>query len=173
MVDLRGFDANKFEPAEEYVVPRAGDYNVVLDSSDEKPTKDGESTYLNCKFKILEGEFKGAILFFILNIGNKNEQARQIAMRQLSSLCRAVGVMTPHSSEQLHNIPLTVSVINKIYEGKPKAEITGFFKLGSRKKEDSTAKKNGKDNAYSETIKDMEKELETMPAKKMEKKPWD
>jgi hypothetical protein len=85
--------------------------------------------------------------------------------------------MTPNSSEELHDIPLTISVVNSIYDGRPKAEVSGFFKLGSRAKK-STIATNAtnatKDSPYSETIKEMENDLKPKTAKpKAEKKPWD
>jgi hypothetical protein len=77
MADLRGFDADKYEPAEEFLVPVAGDYDAVLESSEEKRTKADDGSYLNLRFKIVDGKFKGATVFCIMNIGNKSDQARQ------------------------------------------------------------------------------------------------
>ena len=45
-----------------------------------------------------------------LNGFDANATAVQIARGELSSLCRAVGVMAPKDSVDLHNLPLMVNV---------------------------------------------------------------
>ena len=45
-----------------------------------------------------------------MNLDNPNATAVQIAYADLSAICRAVGVMTPRDSVDLHNLPLVVHV---------------------------------------------------------------
>ncbi len=45
-----------------------------------------------------------------LNLANQNVKAVEIARRELSSICRAVNVMNPGDSSELHNIPFLVVV---------------------------------------------------------------
>jgi hypothetical protein len=49
-----------------------------------------------------------------LNLVNPNATAVQIAERELSAICHCVGIMEPGDSEELHNIPLTVDVVQEL-----------------------------------------------------------
>ena len=49
-------------------------------------------------------------LFDKLNIDNPNETAQRIGKGNLSAICRAVGVLTPGDSSELHMKPLRITV---------------------------------------------------------------
>jgi hypothetical protein len=65
-----------------------------------------------------------------LNLDNPNATAVQIARAELSAICRAVGVMAPKDSVELHNLPLVVHVACKKRSdtGEITNEIKGFSK---------------------------------------------
>jgi hypothetical protein len=107
--NLMGFDASKVEPVSFDVLP-AGDYIAAIVKSEVKPTKDGSGQRLNLQLQVLEGQYKGRVLFDGINIANKSPKAQQIGQGQLSAICRAVNVQTPRDSSDLHNKPLTISV---------------------------------------------------------------
>ncbi len=110
MVNLNGFDANEVEPTTDFDPVPAGKYVAIITASEMKPTKAGTGSYLELTFQIVEGEFKNRLLWARLNLDNPNAMAVQIARGELSSLCRAVGVMAPKDSVDLHNLPLMVTV---------------------------------------------------------------
>ena len=110
MADLRGFDANQVDPAVDFEPIPAGKYVAIITDSETKTTKSGNRSYLELTFEIVEGEHKGRKLWARLNLDNPNQTAVKIAYGQLSAICRAVGVMTPKDSYELHNIPLQISV---------------------------------------------------------------
>ena len=113
MADLNNFDAREVEPASFDPLP-AGKFEVVIVASELKPTKAGTGSYLELKFQVVqEGEHKGRLLWDRLNLHNPNETAVSIARGQLSSLCRAVGVLTPGDSQELHDLPLIVRVTQR------------------------------------------------------------
>ena len=66
--------------------------------------------YLQLTFEIIDGEFKGRKIFNQLNLENASTTTVEIAQRALSAICRCVGVLRPKTSEELHNIPLVISV---------------------------------------------------------------
>lgn len=107
------FDANNVEPNKGFDVLPADDYTAIIESSEMKNTKDGNGKYLKLSFQIIEGEFSGRKLWTNLNIVNDNPKAVEIAKADLSAICRAVGVMTPKDSNELHNKPLTIKVVCK------------------------------------------------------------
>jgi len=110
MASLQGFDANKVEPNQGFVAIPAGTYRAIVDQSGMKATKDKAGSYLQLRFQVIEGEHKGTRIFCNLNLQNKSTQAVQIAQGQLSAICRAVNVMTPADSQDLHRIPLDIVV---------------------------------------------------------------
>ncbi len=110
MATLSGFDANQVEPTDEFEAIPAGKYPAVITDSEFKETKAGTGTYLQLAFEIIDGEHKGRLLWSRLNLDNPNETAVKIAQQELSAICRAVGVLTPQDSAELHNLPLVVHV---------------------------------------------------------------
>jgi len=116
------------EPSADFEHLPAGKYEAVITESEMKPTKAGTGHYLQLSFQIIEGEFKNRFLWARLNLDNPNATAVQIARAELSAICRAVGVMAPNDSVELHNLPLIISVKCKKREdtGEITNEIRGY-----------------------------------------------
>lgn len=110
MATLNNFDANQVDPSVALDPIPAGKYLAVITESEMKPTKAGGGKYLQFTFQVLEGEHKGRLLWARLNLDNKSEMTVRIARGELSAICRAVGVMQPRDSVELHNIPLEITV---------------------------------------------------------------
>ena len=108
MAYLGSFNANDIEPADFSALP-AGDYSVLISTSEWKPAKSG-GQYLSLTLQVLEGPHQGRFLWHNLNLNHPTAQAAEIAQRELSAICRAVGRMTIEDSEQLHDIPMIVKV---------------------------------------------------------------
>ncbi len=110
MADLSGFDANQVDPTSDFEPIPADKYQAVLTHSEMKLTKSGTGSYLQLSFQIIEGPYRNRLLWARLNLDNPNETARKIAQGELSAICRAVGVLTPRDSVELHNLPLMIHV---------------------------------------------------------------
>ncbi|MCL4742256.1 MAG: DUF669 domain-containing protein [Phycisphaerales bacterium] len=110
MANLNNFDANNVDPSVALDPIPAGKYIAVITESEMKPTKAGGGKYLQLTFQIIDGERKGRLVWARLNLENKSEMTVKIARGELSAICRAVGVMAPKDSVELHNIPLEISV---------------------------------------------------------------
>lgn len=105
------FNAAEIEPSNAPLdVLPAGKYTAMIVGNETRPTKAGTGERLNLTFEIVEGEFAGRKVWAGLNVKNPNQQAVEISMRELSSICRAVGVMTPKSADDLHDKPMIISV---------------------------------------------------------------
>lgn len=126
MADLEGFNADEVEPQQEFSALPKGTYVVCIEESEMRDTKNGDGKYLNLRLRVLDGEFKNRVLFDRLNLFNKNEKAVQIAKASLSSICRAVGVMQPKDSSELHNKPLCAKVAVREYNGENQNEVKGY-----------------------------------------------
>lgn len=119
MANLAGFDATVVEPNAGFDPLPPGEYEATIVASEFKQTKNGDGEYLSLEVKILSGQYQNRVLYENLNLKNRNEQAVQIAKGTLSAICRAVNVLTPNDSSELHMKPLRISV------GTRKREDTG------------------------------------------------
>lgn len=88
----------------------AGWYNTQIDQSELRPTKDGSGAYLELRFAVLDGQYVGRKVFARLNLRNNNPQAVEIAYKDLSAICHAIGIMQVQDSSQLHGVPLKIKV---------------------------------------------------------------
>lgn len=130
MANLNGFNAHEVDPASTFEPIPAGKYLAVITASEMKPTKSGVGNYLELTFQVLDGPFKGRVLWARLNLDNPNPTTVKIAKGELSALCRAVAVMQPRDSQDLHNLPLQINVRLKKREdtGDMVNEIKGYAK---------------------------------------------
>jgi len=144
MADLNGFNANDVDPVDTDFEPvPPGHYIAVITESEMKETKSGNGSYLALTFEICEGEYTHKKVWTNLNLDNPSEAAVRIAKGQLSSICRAAGVMTPSDSVELHNLPIKIKVTHKKRtdgEDGVNVNITSFTSATEQK----PVKKNGK-----------------------------
>lgn len=141
MADLNGFNAADVDPAVGFDPVPAGKYLAIITDSEMKPTKSGAGNYLQLTFQVIDGPYKGRLLWARLNLDNANALAVKIARAELSAICRAVGVMSPTDSVELHNLPLVIKVACKKREDMPGSdEITNEIK-GYEKKSAASAER--------------------------------
>lgn len=113
-MSVLNFDASRVAPSTGELDPiPAAWYIAMMDKSEMVPTKDAATTghaYLECRFNIADGQFAGRKLFSRLNLRNSNPVAAEIAQKELSAICHAVGIMQVQDSQQLHGIPIKIKV---------------------------------------------------------------
>ncbi len=129
------FNANEVEPSIGFDTIPAGKYQAVITDSEMKDTKSGTGKYLQLEFEVIEGDYKSRKLWARLNLENANPEAVRMARADLSAICRAVNVIQPRDSVELHNLPLTITVrcrknqddeiVNEIRGFAPKAVLSG------------------------------------------------
>ena len=112
MANLTGFDANSVNPATDFEPLPAGKYLAIITDSEMKPTKSGSGNYLELTFQVIDGPFKGRMLWSRLNLDNPNAQAVQIAQGELSAICRAV-IFGPEGMRisSLRPVPPTLTLV--------------------------------------------------------------
>ncbi len=127
------FNAHDVEPSTGFDPLPTGKYPAIIVDSDEKPTKSGNGSYLQFEFEILDGQYKGRKLWVRLNTKNPSAKAVEIAKAEMSALCRAIGVMTPQDTVELHSIPieLTVRCKKNRDSGESENTITKYERLGT------------------------------------------
>ena len=109
MVQLN-FNAHDVEPPGDFDPLPEGKYAAMITASELKRNSKGTGDYLELEFVVVDGPNKGRKVWARLNINNQSAAAQEIARGQLSAICRAVGVMTPRDSTELHNLPLSLYV---------------------------------------------------------------
>jgi len=68
----------------------------------------------------------GRVVFDNLNLRNPSQKAVEIAKGTLSSICRAVNVLSPKDSSDLHGKTLTVRIGCREYNGQVQNEVKGY-----------------------------------------------
>jgi hypothetical protein len=82
------FDSRGVAPAQPMEPVPEGWYPVVISDEEPKQVKDKpHSWYLSLTMDIIDGPMKGRKLYANLNLGNDNQQAVEIAQRELSAIC--------------------------------------------------------------------------------------
>lgn len=123
-----GFDANSQENNVSNVIPQ-GEYEMVMVKSEKRATSagDGYSLYTECKVTKGPQQNKVVIHRFNLWLNPAKDQAIQIAKGQLSQLCRAVGVLNPSDSSELHMKPFIAKInVKDSADYGPQNNITAF-----------------------------------------------
>ena len=122
------FDAKTVEPNAPFEVIPAGEYDVIIVASKVETTKKGDGRLVNLELQILSGEFQNRKLFDRLNLWNPSEMAVKIARGTLSAICRAVNVLTPRDTAELHGKPLRVKVtVSDSPEYGKRNEVKGYM----------------------------------------------
>ena len=106
------FDARQHEPAGIAApqLPISGPEGlpVIISASEMKENSAKTGGFLEMTLSVIDGEHKGQTGVYRLNLFNQNQQTVEIAYKQLSAVCHAVGVFNIADSTQLHNIPFRV-----------------------------------------------------------------
>lgn len=136
MSAVLNFDATQVAPdtGAQDALP-AGWYDVVMEASEMKPTKDNSGAYLECKLNVIAPQnFQGKKIYTRLNLRNANATAQEIGYKQLSAICHAVGVLQVADSAQLHNIPFKVKLKLRPAEGQYEAsnEVTAYKNINEQ-----------------------------------------
>lgn len=108
------FNASTVDPQQSFDPLPDAWYTVTMTKSEMKPTKDNQGAYLETELTVQdEGKYKGRKIFYRLNLKNSNPVAQEIAYKQLSAICHAVGVIQCEDSQQLHGLPFKAKVVVK------------------------------------------------------------
>jgi len=125
--NLSGFNAADVEPIAGFTPLPAGEYDVIITESELKTTKDLSGKYLSLKLQVLSGQYQNRNLFDNINLVNNSAACVAIGKGTLSSICRAVNVLTPNDSTELHNKPMRAVVkIGKDQNQNPNNDVKGY-----------------------------------------------
>ena len=129
---------NNFDP-----LP-TGWYPAMIDETSQKATKaalKGENNdwYLNVRYTILGDKFANRKVFDMMNLQNSGpngQQTMEIAYRQLSSICHAIGSGPISDTDEIKDKPMSIhlkmipaKMKNGVEEYPPKNEVNGWQAL--------------------------------------------
>lgn len=123
-----------------------GDYSAKFTKAERKPTNETKEKFTaaqiareetGCCFlhtltaEIIEGQYKGRVLFANLNLEHHKENVVEMAEAELATICDAVGKISVDDTNELLGIPFTISLgIKKKTAQYPEAnKITGYTRL--------------------------------------------
>ena len=114
MAKLPGaFNADEHEELGDFSALPAGEYHVKVKDSDIRRNGKDTGDLLKFTFEIVEGEYKGRLLFANINITHENATAQEIGEKTLATICKAVGRVTVDDTEDLHGCELMAKVVKK------------------------------------------------------------
>lgn len=110
MANLAGFNAAQHGEMRNFDAFAPCKALAMIVASEIKPNSAGTGSYLKLEFNIVDGPdgVKGRKWWNNLNISNANKTAEDIANAELSAICKAVGILTPQDSVELHNKPMVI-----------------------------------------------------------------
>ena len=94
------------EPSSGYTPLPAGEYQMEIVESDYVATSNGLGMVLKCKAQIVGGDYEGRPYYLNYNLENNTpgtgDITQEIGQRDFAGLRRAVGVLNPDDTEELH-----------------------------------------------------------------------
>ncbi len=131
MADLgKTFNANDYEELGDFSPLPAGDYNVVVESTEKKTLNSGNGDKLTMTYVVNGGDNEGRKLFDNLNLWHTaSPDAAQIAARTLAQICRVVGKEQIRDTDELVGCNLLVRIDVEEREGKKYNRIRAYSKL--------------------------------------------
>lgn len=104
------FNTEEVPESQDYTPLPPGDYPATITASEMKGNAAGTGSYLKMEFTIQGDIYSGRKLFANLNLDNPSQQAVEIARGELRNITIACGKKVIQDSEELHNIPLMLTV---------------------------------------------------------------
>lgn len=127
------FNAADIEPAAPISALPPGRYPVAISKTEMKDTKAGTGQYLQIELTITSGPASNRKLWARLNLVNPNQQAVDIAYRELSAICHAVGVLQVNDSDELlgREMMVDVGIEKNGQTGEDTNRVKGYAAIGS------------------------------------------
>jgi hypothetical protein len=127
------FNAANIEPAAPISALPPGRYPVAISKTEMKDTKAGTGQYLQIELTITSGTAANRKLWARLNLVNQNQQAVDIAYRELSAICHAVGVMQVADSDELlgREMMVDVGIEKNGQTGEDTNRVKGYAAIGA------------------------------------------
>jgi hypothetical protein len=94
----------------------AGEYIAVLDKAEIKTTKSGDGQYIDCQYKVVDGQHKGNGFFDKINISNPNPVSVEIGLARLNTILTIGGLSQCGSTEELEHARIHILAVLGVEE---------------------------------------------------------
>ena len=106
------FNAGEYEPVQERSLLPADEYIVEVVDADVVETKNGDGQYVSVEYELIDceqnGVYVGRHYWHKFNLVNNSAAAQDIAERQFTSFCMAIGKMIVKHTDELLNTPALI-----------------------------------------------------------------
>jgi len=127
---LDGFNANEV-PKSNAIPEKTQATCAVTKMDDKESTQKPGNWYADTQIQVLDGPYKGMVVFEKFNLKNDNETAVRMARAKLAKLCLAVGVPQPRSYSELMNKPFRATFGKPTdFNGEDQSNIKAFDPVG-------------------------------------------
>ncbi len=107
-----GFNANQYDPVDDYTPLPAGKYQTIITESELTLTAKG-GYLVKLTYTVQDGEFQGRKLWSNHNIFNNSPQAQEIGRREISRIAHAIGRPAASDTDEFTHAEVQVTVIVK------------------------------------------------------------
>ena len=127
-----GFNADDYDPADDFEPLPAGDYLTMITESSLENTKSG-GQMVKLTYTVMEGAFEGRKLWSQHNIINSSPKAEEIGRKEISRIAHAIGQPRINDTEQLLQQVVRITIVLKNDPGYgPKNEVKKWINVGGQ-----------------------------------------
>jgi hypothetical protein len=118
--NLFAVDTTGVEKMGGFEIYPAGFYPAIMITANKKPTRDNNGAFIECVYQFIDGDMNGKKFTSRMNLWNANDQAVDIAKRELKSIRVALGLPDTESNPaNFINRPLVLNIGVKARKDKP------------------------------------------------------
>ena len=131
-IDLTEFDFSNVEPSGFDPIPQ-GKYVAAITAIEKRETKAQTGHYLSLRFDIIDGKYKGRVIFINLNLWNPNPKAVEMSQRDMAGILSALGIQgNVKDANDLCDKALGIEVIvrHSEFKGGPENSIKSYLSAG-------------------------------------------
>ena len=133
------------EVLEDYSPVPPATYMAAITESELKDNAKGTGNFIALTFKIMDGEYKGRILWANITYSHSNNQAQQIGRKELNTLMAACGLASIQDTTQLHGVAMLIDVkIKQEKDRDPQNEVKNYYSVDDNASKPKAAKSDKK-----------------------------
>jgi hypothetical protein len=110
MAEIGYIDFNSIPDSDDFASIPAGDYTVSIEDSVVSDNKKGNGKYVKFTFQVLDGQYKGYLLWHYVNYKHVNVITQRIGLKELKEIGLACGKTQFTDTSILHGIPFRIRV---------------------------------------------------------------
>lgn len=110
MASIAGVYNPDAEPSSGFTLLPDDTYTLEVVESDYSANSDGDGMTLALKTQVMEGEHEGRTYFIWMDLEHNDDKRQERGQRDFAALRRAVGVLAPEDTDELHFKPFQAKI---------------------------------------------------------------